>query len=214
MTRYRRLVTALALAGAATNVLGTAHASPFVGMYRGFDVDISSRGTDGAHYDVSLTATQTVASSAPEQNLYITITRCTATNKCKVIQHSKQALKDGEIVISPDMSKATLHTTVLGVRLDADASMTYFVPASLTVTRPGFDIYGLETLSGGPNPRADIYVDSVSTVRFGAVSCSGARADTYTFQGLDQTGNDVRDPRAAVKTLPAALVSGRARPCS
>src|SRR4051812_22259329 len=128
MNRHRRTLIALAVVGVASYGLGSAHASTFAGTYRGVEVDFSVRGADAAQYDVSLIATQNVVSVPSEQNLYITITRCTSTSNCRRIQHSKQPLKDGEIVISPDMSKATLHTVVRGVHVDVEAATTYVDP--------------------------------------------------------------------------------------
>ena len=214
MARYGRPLIALALTGTALSSLSMAHASTFAGTYRGVIVEVSARGDDRAQYDITIQATQHVASIPSEQSVYLTVRRCTSANKCKTIQHSKQALKDGEVSISPDMTQATVHTLIRGIRLDVTATTTYVDPATSTVTNPGVTLYGLETGDGGPNPRFDVNVISHAAVRFGTMSCSDVSAEMFSYQGIDQVGDDTRDPHTAVSPLPVALVKGRGKHCS
>jgi hypothetical protein len=212
----RRLLAgaALALTAGCPLPVPNASAAPFAGSYRGVVVHFAVQGSDRAWYAVDIQATQSVTPIPREQNLYVTITRCVgASSRCVTIQRSRRALADGDVSISPDMSRATVTTTITGIRFHLDAAVTYVDPATRTVVNPGVTVYTLETASGGPNPRAEVNVDTVADVSLGAVSCGYVRAHVFTFQGVDQTGLAARDPRTGTPSIPAAISRTKVKHC-
>jgi hypothetical protein len=210
--RPRRAVL-LGLCATAVAVAGSgAQASPYVGTFRGLDVHVTVDGADGSVYRLEIVATRSVAAVVgSEQSLYVDLTRCLA-RRCRSIEHSRRPLASADIDISPDMGTAALHTAARGIPITVSAAWNPVDVPGRSVSSPGIDVYSLESMSGGPNPRSDAFVIAIGTVRLGNLGCGSTPVTVYTFEGVDRVGDDVRDPRHGPVTLPAGMVRGTDRP--
>lgn len=207
-SRHVLLVTA---AAAMFPAMSGAWATPYAGMYRGLDVTVLATTPDQTAYQIEITATQSVAAAVGnEQSLYLDIRRCIG-NRCDTIEHSRRPLASGDIAISPDMTSAVLNTTVSGLKIHVTGSWGPVSADGSGIGTPGLDVYSLESLNGGPNPRADWNVGAIGTVALGKLNCGSKPVFVYTYQGVDQTGNDVRDPRHGSVSLPTPLVQRLSR---
>lgn len=107
------------------------------------------------------------------------------------------------VVVDPLLNTATLKTRVAGLAFDVALSHTSVDPKSSSIYTPGATIYELDTDSGGPNPRFDVVQAGSGTASIGGASCP-VEGEIGTYQGLDQTGDEVRDPRPTTLRLSRA----------
>ncbi len=193
-------ILALAFAPGAT-------ATAWAGMLRGMSVSVVIDAPHDTEYQIDLVATESVATATgDEQRLYVDIRRCVRTH-CSVIEHAQRPLASSDISVDPAMTSASLTTLISGLKLHVNATWSPVDRASEGISTPGFGVYPLETVAGGPNPRVESDVNATGTVSIGRLMCGSKTVDVYTYSGVDRVGDDVRDPRKSGVSWPRALLT-------
>jgi len=210
----RSVSLALSVLSAIGLFAGGASASgePFAGTYRGFDMSFAVRGADGALYDFDVVATQQVASTPSEQALYLDLRRCSSFSRCRTVEHARKVLDEGAVSVSPDLTSASLSTTIGGVAVRLTAQASYLDPTTLTVTNPGFSVDSLDATGTGPNVSTTAYMASTGRAQIGHfVTCGNLAADIFSYQAVDRGGDPSRTPHRASAALPRGLLHGTHR---
>ena len=211
LKRHSVLAVVAAIAAAAVAAAPGATATPWTGMLRGMSVSFVVNAPADVQYQVDLTATESVATvMGDEQRLYVDVRQCTRS-ACHPIEHAQRPLASSDISIDPTMTSASLTTLISGARLRVNATWSPVEDGGQSIATPGFDLYSLETMKGGPNPRADANVGATGTVSIGRLPCGSKTVEIYSYGGADRVGDDVRDPRTSGVSWPAALLAALGR---
>ncbi len=159
---------------------------------------------DGTRFVLDVYATATGAGISTSSALELELRRCSGTGSCRVVARSRSRLPVGAVSISPDFTKGTLATTVAGLALNV--TLTHSHADASGVNGVGAEMYPLELSSGGPSPRGAVYFKAQGQARWGSGNCPVA-GRLSSMQGVDRSGNDVRDPRPATFAVPKAVIA-------
>ncbi len=206
----RHSLVLVAAAAAAMTAL-PAQATPTAGVQRYLTTSFSVVGADGNRYAFDLTASEPGAGTGFRRELVLDLTLCSAGGQCRPLSRVRVPLVEQAVVVAPDLTRGTLDVALAGVPVSVRLTQSYVTTAPLSVGGLGVGIYSLESAGAGPSPRFSVYNEAIGTARVGSATCStGGRLASY--QGLDRTGDDVRDPRPTALRLPQTVVTALAHP--
>ncbi len=209
--KIRTVLLVAAVAVAITGV-GPATATQSAGVQRYFETSIAVHGKDGLRYTFDLLATEAGVGDGLPSQLLIDLSQCGGGGSCKQLGKARLSLPAGTVRVAPDLSTASLVATVSGVKLSATLVHAFIETAPPAFSGAGVRLYSVEAAGGGPSPRFSTYVKGAGAGGLGRLSCP-IGGEISSYQGLDRTGDETRDPRPTTlklsKQLLAALSGAR-----
>lgn len=189
-----KLQTRVLAAVVVTLALGQqASAAPSVGHERFVSASFVVVARDGQRFTFDLEASEVGTGLNLPSSLSLDLRRCDGNGMhCANLSHSRLPLPADAVRVSADLSAAAVSVVIGGTPISLVLQHSFVEPGGINT--PGATLYTVETLSGGPSPRFDAYVEGAGSLTVNGHECaSGGRIGTY--QGLDRSGKDDRDPR-------------------